>query len=293
MMGEYYYRYKVTALSSCQQSVSGAMSRSISYGTFDLYKTKFRFFPYDALRWGGRPAPPYYRFKVSMFPGGRFKAIALDLGRRRPGLDHCGLRLLGNTPSLNEGGTLQEMSSIRTPFHWLFNPYAGFLTDEAAAVPTGAEDESTTDPEAHGTANADQEGDIDPTMVRTENPKVIPFPNVERGRTDTGFFARRPLLCNSSIAWTGLNPPVMETTGALYLPVPPKSSTQAECFVLPFSLKNYEAVGCSFQATILALLRIKKRLAVAFEPPLRAGPLFNSASPPSLKWNREREKSPP
>eukprot|EP01018_Ginkgo_biloba_P040502 Gb_31678 [translate_table: standard] len=75
---------------------------------------------------GGRPAPPYYRFKVSMFPGGRFKAIALDLGRRRPGLDHCGLRLLGNTPSLNEGGTLQEMSSIRTPFHWLFNPYAGF-----------------------------------------------------------------------------------------------------------------------------------------------------------------------
>lgn len=53
MMGEYYYRYKVTALSSCQQSVSGAMSRSISYGTFDLYKTKFRFFPYDALRWSG------------------------------------------------------------------------------------------------------------------------------------------------------------------------------------------------------------------------------------------------
>lgn len=46
--------------------------------------------------------------------------------RGRTGLDHCGLWLQGNTPSLNERGTLQEMSSIRTPFYWLFNPYAGF-----------------------------------------------------------------------------------------------------------------------------------------------------------------------
>lgn len=73
-------------------------------------------------QWGAKP----FQFDAMWMTHPRFKAISLDLGRRRPGLDHCGLWLLGNTPSLNEGGTLQEMSSIRTPFHWLFNPYAGF-----------------------------------------------------------------------------------------------------------------------------------------------------------------------
>lgn len=75
------------------------------------------------LQWKSQGAKPL-KFDAMWMTHPRFKAISLDLGRS--GLDHCGLWLLGNTPSLNEGGTLQEMSSIRTPFHRLFNPYAGF-----------------------------------------------------------------------------------------------------------------------------------------------------------------------